>query len=631
MAFWGSPWRRARGLVSRRPLGRERKRLSVTSRRCLPLERLEDRALLTVTAAFVDGELSVTSDWSDEIIVDVESGYVKVNGADPSIGPIAAADVTGLSVRGGLLTPNIDVSGTSRKLAERGVSIRIPRITEAVAELYATTPLQSQLDAAFVSGLLTQTDINQVTLGHVDVDLLDRLSQAGVSQELIDKGLEALDFFHAQDASEQASRQMVMSASNPNAVGRTIYGTCGNDVINGGEGGDTIYGGVGNDIIDGAEGNDTIYGGKGADSINGGEGNDTLYGGDGVDTFNPNGPEGTDTPVQEGTNEYDLCTEPVVAIDGTAVVENDGYANFAVRLNQYYDQSITVTWRTVNGTATSSGDFTGTTGGSLVISAGNLSGTISVPINNDSLDETDESFDVEITAVTNAELGDGLATCTIIDNDTPTGSMPTVSISLAGLDADGLVYESEGAPLTIMLSHAINKTVRVHYATTTSGTAIAGTHYNAVSYDLYFAPNQTSQQIGVATIDDLMYEGNVSSPYFFVALSSPLNALIGTSSGYAIITDDDPIPTLSINDVTVTEGDPGGPAVNATFTLSMTNPINVPIAVTLSIGPATALYSSDYSGSTTINVTIPSGQTFAQFSVPITADLTPEPTEFFYA
>ncbi|MBX9792018.1 MAG: hypothetical protein K2Y37_24100, partial [Pirellulales bacterium] len=50
--------------------------------RKLRIEGLEDRALLTVTASFVDGHLAVASDWRDEIVVDVESGFVKVNGAD---------------------------------------------------------------------------------------------------------------------------------------------------------------------------------------------------------------------------------------------------------------------------------------------------------------------------------------------------------------------------------------------------------------------------------------------------------------------------------------------------------------------------------------------------------------------
>ncbi len=99
MSFWARIIRAALNTDSQLPT---RRRGQHRSRR-LRVEGLEDRALLTVTALFVDGHLSVASDWNDEIIVDVEQGYVKINGADPSIGAIAAADVTGLSVRGGLL------------------------------------------------------------------------------------------------------------------------------------------------------------------------------------------------------------------------------------------------------------------------------------------------------------------------------------------------------------------------------------------------------------------------------------------------------------------------------------------------------------------------------------------------
>lgn len=471
----------------------------------------------------------------------------------------------------------------------------------------------------------------------MDLDLLDRLSQAGVNQDLIDKGLEALDFFHAQDSAGFAARQMVMSASNPNALGQTIDGTCGPDVIDGGEGNDVIRGGAGNDIINGGGGDDTIYGGKGTDTINGGEGHDTVYGGDhnsgSQDNIITNGGEGPDTRDWDGPNESDLCTQPTVAIDDTLVIENEGYANLAVRLNQVYDQDITITWKTVNGSATSAGDFTATSGGTLVIAAFSSSGTISVPINNDSLDEADETFTVEITGVTNAELSDEVATATIIDNDTPSGSLPTVSISLAGLNADGLVSEGDGgAPFTVTLSHAINKTVRVHYATTTTGTAIDGTHYYSVSRDLYFEPNQTSKQIGVQLIDDSMYEGNVSAPYFFVTLSSPLNALIGTASGYAQIIDDDPLPTLSIADVTVTEGDPGGPAVYMSVLGTLSNPANFDVTFTLVITSGTATNGGDYTLVTTTHYqTISAGGLNSGVSFPVVNDLVPEPTEHFYA
>ncbi|PIR39166.1 MAG: hypothetical protein COV35_01210 [Alphaproteobacteria bacterium CG11_big_fil_rev_8_21_14_0_20_39_49] len=56
----------------------------------------------------------------------------------------------------------------------------------------------------------------------------------------------------------------------------TVYGSYGADFIWGNEGDDTLYGGGGNDTINGGEDNDTIYGGAGSDAIEGGTGIDTA-------------------------------------------------------------------------------------------------------------------------------------------------------------------------------------------------------------------------------------------------------------------------------------------------------------------------------------------------------------------
>jgi Ca2+-binding RTX toxin-like protein len=63
----------------------------------------------------------------------------------------------------------------------------------------------------------------------------------------------------------------------------TIYGTEGNDTLNGGAGNDTIYGLGGDDTINGGDGNDTLHGDGGSDHLYGGDGNDALYGGYGSD------------------------------------------------------------------------------------------------------------------------------------------------------------------------------------------------------------------------------------------------------------------------------------------------------------------------------------------------------------
>ena len=60
-----------------------------------------------------------------------------------------------------------------------------------------------------------------------------------------------------------------------------------------------------------------------------------------------------------------------------------------------------------------------------------------------------------------------------------------------------------------------------------------------------------------------------SQETFFLDISNVQNATVGTSRGNGFIVDDDG-PTISINDVSVTEGNAGTKA--ATFTLTLSGP-----------------------------------------------------------
>ncbi|WP_396180118.1 putative Ig domain-containing protein, partial [Flavobacterium sp.] len=65
------------------------------------------------------------------------------------------------------------------------------------------------------------------------------------------------------------------------ALGQSIDGTDGSEVVYGTAGGDTINGNAGDDTVYGYAGDDVIYGGAGNDEIIGGNGNNVLDGGDG--------------------------------------------------------------------------------------------------------------------------------------------------------------------------------------------------------------------------------------------------------------------------------------------------------------------------------------------------------------
>lgn len=72
-----------------------------------------------------------------------------------------------------------------------------------------------------------------------------------------------------------------------------LYGTLGNNKLEGGLGNDTLTGDTGFDRLEGGDGNDLLSGGLNADTLLGGNGNDVLGGGQGVDSMD--GGDGNDS------------------------------------------------------------------------------------------------------------------------------------------------------------------------------------------------------------------------------------------------------------------------------------------------------------------------------------------------
>ena len=110
----------------------------------------------------------------------------------------------------------------------------------------------------------------------------------------------------------------------------------------------------------------------------------------------------------------------------TATIAEDvtgGMANLEVSLSGTKSTPVTINYSTEAGTATATTDFTGTSSGNATIQADQATGMIRIPINNDLLDEADETFTVMITSATGAELSSTASeltiTVTIADDDIP--------------------------------------------------------------------------------------------------------------------------------------------------------------------------------------------------------------------
>jgi hypothetical protein len=113
-------------------------------------------------------------------------------------------------------------------------------------------------------------------------------------------------------------------------------------------------------------------------------------------------------------------SEPVVlAVLDASVLEGDrGTSNVAVTvsLSSGSSQAITVSYRTVDGTAKANDDYVATSG-ILTFQPGETSRTISVSIKGDRKREANETFSVELFNTFGGTLSDAFATGTIVNDD----------------------------------------------------------------------------------------------------------------------------------------------------------------------------------------------------------------------
>ncbi len=196
------------------------------------------------------------------------------------------------------------------------------------------------------------------------------------------------------------------------------------------------------------------------------------------------------------------------------------------------------------------------------------------------------------------------------------GALPMLSI------ADVTVTEGNAANLTVSLSAPSGQTVTVQYATSDGG-ATAGADYTAASNTITFAPGVTTQTIAIATLDDTLDE---LAETFSVTLSAPGGATIGDGTAVVTIADNDPAPSLSIDDVTVAEGNAG--TSSATFAVSLSAVSGQQVTVNFATSNGTASAGSDYVANAG-TLTIPAGQASGTLSVVVNGDTLFEASENF--
>ena len=247
----------------------------------------------------------------------------------------------------------------------------------------------------------------------------------------------------------------------------------------------------------------------------------------------------------------DTNATPTISISGPAPIEeNATNASYSVSLSAASSSTVTVNYTTANGTAAAGLDYEARNG-QLSWTPGNTdSQSIVVPINEDTLDEFDETFTVTLSSASGATISSAVATTTISeDEDTEV----TASITNATVTEGNT--GTVDATVTVTLSGPSGKTVTVPWATA-PGTASANADYVPDNGQLVFAPaDPRSKTITVKVKGDTLFEPDEK---FSVVITDPINGGLGSDNlGEITITDDDssPVPTLSAP--SVNEGNSG--------------------------------------------------------------------------
>ena len=185
---------------------------------------------------------------------------------------------------------------------------------------------------------------------------------------------------------------------------------------------------------------------------------------------------------------------PTVGIDDVAVVEGTGGSSAAVltvSLSGSSVQATTLAFQTSNGSATAGSDYTAASG-SLTFTPGQVSRTISVPVNGDASPEPDETFNVTLSSLVNATAGDVQGVVTILDDDAPSLS----SLELGHGSTQWGDLASDPGPAEDVDFYRLAQAPRASYEVVLDG--VSGDLGPGVHLDLMAADNVTVLRSGTS-------------------------------------------------------------------------------------------------------------------------------------
>ena len=299
-----------------------------------------------------------------------------------------------------------------------------------------------------------------------------------------------------------------------------------------------------------------------------------------------------------GSCAYQVATLPSLSINDVTVTEgNFGPvdATFTVTLSPAATGTVTVFAATANGTTTAGSDFLANAG-TLTFAPGVTVQTFPVTVIGDTTPEATETFSVNLTSPSGATIQDAQGQGTITNDDgapvtltcpsSPVlpGASFTTTVTAGSSALDWMASYAVGAPNSPVPPYQYVPLPRPITRTVTAPSAVG-------MYELRLFANDTFTSIGSCTYQ--------------------------VSTG----------PALSINDVTVTEGNSG--TVSATFSVTLSPVAAGTVTVNFATTNGTASAGSDYAANAAMLSFAP-GEGLKTVVVGVSGDTTPETTETFF-
>ena len=325
-----------------------------------------------------------------------------------------------------------------------------------------------------------------------------------------------------------------------------------------------------------------------------------------------------------------------LSVDDVQADETAGQLVFTLSLSAAAAGTVTVDAVTADGTATAGSDYTATGPTTITFLAGETSKQVTVPLLDDLLGESDETFSLILSNPSGATIADSTGVGTIIDDEVSACGEPTFS---AGFEAGVFIWQdcntgdwfaryTAGGPTTVIYDGSIVSNAAFSQVT---GFSLEGNDVlDSTTDPLQIDFNLRMINAGVDGIDFRPAQGATAC----FELNAPAGAMVYAGADRNVVTPpfdlftlgacSGLLPTVSVTSDSVSET---GAQVDLDVTLSASSASVVQVDVVTVDGTATD--GQDYTGQAVSTITFNPGETTKPYSIPILDDALAEGDETF--